>query len=205
MDIGLVSSGGAISQLTVTKGSGCQLAQPIPRPEHHARYRKLSFNPNAPPADYTTDIIVNSSGLPGGFAIPVKYTETSAPWFTKWGFTNTASNVSNIVCPGMVFTIDGFNFGPSKTATSNPSSGKAQTTLAKTQVLFDDVPAALESVVNTPTGAMVTGFAPFELAGKTSTQVQVVYNGVKSPPLNTQRYRRCSPGFLRSTPMARAK
>jgi uncharacterized protein (TIGR03437 family) len=77
----------------------------------------------------------------------------------------------------------GHNFGPSTIAKSNPSSGKAQTTLAKTQVLFDGMPAALYSVQNTPTGSFVSGFAPFELAGKTTTKIEVVYNGVASPPV----------------------
>jgi uncharacterized protein (TIGR03437 family) len=79
--------------------------------------------------------------------------------------------------------IQGYNFGPGTIAKSNPSSAKPQTTLAKTQVLFDDTPAALYYVQNTTTNSIVTGFAPFELAGKTTTNVKVVYNGVPSPPV----------------------
>ena len=55
--------------------------------------------------------------------------------------------------------------------------------LGNTQVLFDGVPAPLYYSVDANGFGQVAGFAPFELAGKTQTSVQVVYNNFKTPPV----------------------
>jgi uncharacterized protein (TIGR03437 family) len=52
-------------------------------------------------------------------------------------------------------------------------------TLAETQVLFDGEPAALVSVA----AGRVVAIAPYDLAGKAQTRVQVVFQGALSAPL----------------------
>ena len=183
MDISLVTSGAALSNISVTKDPAADWLNVMLNQNTTPASVSLSFNPTAKPSNYSTTLVFTSQNSSMTLPVPVEYTSSSTPWFTKWGFTNAASNVSNVVAPGMAFTIYGYQFGPNTIAKSNPSSGKAQTTMSKTQVLFDDVPAALYSVQNTSMNSMVSGFAPFGLSGKTSTQVQVVYNGVKSPPV----------------------
>lgn len=124
-------------------------------------------------------------GAPGGLslAVPVTYAVTNGPWFTQYGFANSASYVSNVVAPGEPFVIFGGDaFGPA--ALAGPalnSNGLVATTIGNTQVLFDGTPAPLYYSVNANGLGQIAGFAPFELAGKTSTNVQVVYNGVTSP------------------------
>jgi len=198
MDISLVTAGAAISNISLTKDPRATWLNVILNQNTTPASASLSFNPTAKLGNYSTTLTFTAPNVTPPLQVPVSYTGSSAPVFTKWGFVNAASNVGNVVAPGEMFTIYGYNFGPTTIAESNPSSGKAPTTLAKTQVLFDNTPAALyaieaeaipnirferDSVQNTPTGSFVIGFAPFELAGKTTTQVQVVYNGVKSPPV----------------------
>ncbi|HLN04434.1 MAG TPA: hypothetical protein VK335_34415 [Bryobacteraceae bacterium] len=183
MDISLVTAGAAISNISFTKDPSATWLNVILNQNTTPASASLSFNPTAKPSNYSTTLTFTAPNLSTPLQVPVEYTSSSAPWFTKWGFVNAASNVSNVVAPGEMFMILGHNFGPGTIAKSNPSSGKAQTTLAKTQVLFDGTPAALYSVQNTSTNSFVSGFAPFELAGKTTTNVKVVYNGVASPPV----------------------
>ena len=183
MDISLVTSGEALSNISVTKDPAATWLNVILNQNTTPASASLSFNPTAKTANYSTTLTFKSPNLLMPLEVPVEYNSTSGPWFTRWGFVNAASNVSDIVAPGEVFTIFGHNFGPTTIAKSTPNATKDQTTLAKTQVMFDDTPAPLSSVQNAPTGSFVTGFAPYELAGKTTTKVKVVYNGVASPPV----------------------
>ncbi len=132
--------------------------------------------------NYSTTITFNS---PGGISttLPVSLTAAPAPWFTIYGFGHSASYVNTVVAPGEPFVIFGGDpFGPSSIA--GPilgSDGLVPTNVGNTQVLFDGTPAPIYySVDNNGTG-QVAGFAPFELTGKTTTNVQVVYNNVASP------------------------
>ena len=143
----------------------------------------LSVN-SAAAGVYSTTLQFSAPGVPG-VSVPVTYTVAPAPWFTKFGFDHSASYVSDATAPGEPFVIfGGDSFGP---ATLAPPSlgpdGRAVSILGNTQVLFDGVPTPLYySVDNNGTG-QVAGFAPFGLTGKTQTNVQVVYNGVASPPV----------------------
>jgi uncharacterized protein (TIGR03437 family) len=143
----------------------------------------LSAN-NAAVGNHST--ILNFSS-PGGIAlsVPVTYAVTQGPWFTRYGFANSASYVNNVVAPGEPFVLFGGDaFGP---ATLAPPAlgpdGRAVSMLGNTQVLFDGTPAPLYYSVDANGIGQVAGFAPFSLATKTSTNVQVVYNGVTSPPV----------------------
>lgn len=143
----------------------------------------LSANPPSG-GNYSTTLQFNS---PGGInlSVPVTATVTQAPWFTIYGFANSASYVSTVVAPGMPFVLFGQDaFGPS--AIAGPTlgtNGLVPTTLGLTQVMFDGTPASLYYSLNNNGIGQVAGFAPFELAGKSTTSVQVVYNGVTSPPV----------------------
>jgi uncharacterized protein (TIGR03437 family) len=101
------------------------------------------------------------------------------------GFTHSASYVSDVVAPGEPFVIfAGDAFGPPTLAgPALNSNGLVATTIGNTQFLFDGTPAPLYYSLNANGIGQIAGFAPFELATKTSTNVQVVYNGVTSPPV----------------------
>jgi uncharacterized protein (TIGR03437 family) len=91
---------------------------------------------------------------------------------------NAASWVQGTVSPGMIVTISVPGFGP---ATTVPQQLSADGTLVTTllggaQVLFDGVPAPMLYAASGQFGAVV----PYEVAGMSSTQMQVQYQGVAS-------------------------
>jgi uncharacterized protein (TIGR03437 family) len=96
------------------------------------------------------------------------------------GIVNSASYVGGGLAPGEIVAIFGSGMGPGTPASLQlNSSGSVATTLAGVQVLFGGVAAPLVYVQATQVNAVV----PYEVAGKTSTQVQVVYQGQNSNTL----------------------
>ena len=70
----------------------------------------------------------------------------------------------------------GTNMGPSSIVTLQVSNGIVTNSLAGTQVLFDGVAAPMVYTLKGQVSAVV----PYGVAGKTSTQVQVSYQGAVS-------------------------
>jgi uncharacterized protein (TIGR03437 family) len=141
----------------------------------------VSVDPTVPRTNNLATLTVGAAGHTP-LAMPFTFNTTSPPWFTKWGFSSTASYVGNVVAPGEQFIIFGYNFGPPTIAGPElGADGSAVTMLANTQVLFDNRPAPLYYVVNTPTFSLITGFAPFEINGQGETQVQVRSNNQGFP------------------------
>ena len=74
----------------------------------------LSVNSTATPNKYSTTLQLTSPQEPGAsFPILVTFNDEPSPWFTRYGFTHSASYVSQVVAPGMPFLIGGGEFGPS--------------------------------------------------------------------------------------------
>lgn len=113
--------------------------------------------------------------------IPVTLTVSPGAGPVINGVTNAASGTPGQVSPGEFITIYG-----SAMAQSTPSqlsltkTNTISTSLSGTQVLFDGVAAPLTYVSATQINAIV----PYELHGKTATQLQVSYNGVPSTPVS---------------------
>lgn len=94
--------------------------------------------------------------------------------------TNAASFAPGSVAPGELVTIFGNNIGPTQLVSSSyDSGGTLPTAVANVQVLFDNVPAPLIYAA----AGQVSAIVPFGVFGRTTTRVQVVYNGASS---NTQ-------------------
>lgn len=90
---------------------------------------------------------------------------------------NVASYANGPVSPGEMVIIFGAAMGPTPLVKWQlDTQGKVATTVSGVQVLFDGIAAPLIYVSQAQISAMV----PYGLAGKTATQVQVVYNGVAS-------------------------
>ncbi len=129
---------------------------------------------------YTGSITVAPAGLSGGgqvVTVTLKVgTGISTP--TVSAVINAASGASGTVAPGMAVAIFGTGLGPQTGASFvNPASGQTVATMLDgTQVLFDGVAVP---VLYTQDG-QVNAIAPFDLAGKATTMLQVEYNGVKS-------------------------
>ena len=93
------------------------------------------------------------------------------PWLTV---QNAASGTAGTVAPGEIVTLQGYGLGPA-TAAVAPSQAPVDQ-LGGTQVTFGGVAAPVFSAQS----QQVTVQVPWEIAGQTSTEVVVTYNG--GPP-----------------------
>ena len=93
---------------------------------------------------------------------------------------NAASYTGGGVAPWEIVTIFGTEIGPSQPVALqvNPD-GRLATMLADTRVLFDGIPAPLLYVSGMQTSAIV----PSAVAGKSTVDVQVEHDGVRSVPV----------------------
>src|SRR5271157_271431 len=90
---------------------------------------------------------------------------------------NVASYGNGPISPGEMVVIFGSGMGPSSVVGLQlDQQGRVANTLSQVQVLFDGNPAPLIYVSAQQISAMV----PYGLAGKSSTQIQVVYQGSTS-------------------------
>jgi uncharacterized protein (TIGR03437 family) len=89
---------------------------------------------------------------------------------------NAANYNADAVSPGEIVALFGTNMGPASIVTLQVSNGAVTNSLAGTQVLFDGVAAPLVYTLKGQVSAVV----PYGVAGKSSTQVQVVYQGSAS-------------------------
>lgn len=92
---------------------------------------------------------------------------------------NAASYAEGSIAPGELITLRGLGFGPETgavTSVSGSSASAVPTDLAGVRVFFDGIPAPLLYVQSLQINAQ----APWELAGKTTTQVHVEYNGAST-------------------------
>jgi uncharacterized protein (TIGR03437 family) len=93
------------------------------------------------------------------------------------GIVNSASYAGGRVSPGEVVVIFGSGFGPDALAGSQlDNRGYVSTSLANTQVLFDGVAAPMIYAV----AGQVSAVVPYEIRGKSATQVQVAYQNLAS-------------------------
>jgi uncharacterized protein (TIGR03437 family) len=91
---------------------------------------------------------------------------------------NAASYAAPPVAPGEIVAIYGTAIGPSTLVRPQlTTDGKSLTKLlGGTRVLFDDTPAAMIYTLDT----QVSAVAPYDVSGKTTVNVTVEYNGVRS-------------------------
>jgi uncharacterized protein (TIGR03437 family) len=90
------------------------------------------------------------------------------------------SGIPSAIAPGELVALRGVGIGPESGVSGTPAGGvggRLPTELAGVEVYFDEFAAPLMYVQSQQINVAV----PWEIAGRTSTQVHVVYNGV---PLN---------------------
>jgi uncharacterized protein (TIGR03437 family) len=127
-------------------------------------------------ATRTGNIHVNAGG---GFQFLYTVTQAAASpaATTVAAVSNVGNYATDAVSPGEIVAIFGQNMGPPAPGVPlQISGGLLTTTLGGTQVLFDSVPAPIIFSRDTQVNAIV----PYGVKGKTSTQVQVSYNGAIS-------------------------
>ena len=114
---------------------------------------------------------------PGSFVVTVTQQALPPPPMQLNAVVNAASNVGSAVSPGEIVTLYGVNIGPTSPASFQVNTdGTYAKSLGATSVLFDGVPAGIIYV----SAAQVNAVSPYGLAGKSTTQVQVEYQGVLS-------------------------
>src|SRR5207237_5302251 len=106
--------------------------------------------------------------------VTVSLTVGRRPIFQTSDVRNLASFQSGPIAPGEMLSVKGTGFGgPSDLVAGPDPSHRLPIKLGETQVFFDGVPAPL--LLAGP--ATLTIFAPYEIAGKTSTRMTVVFQG----------------------------
>jgi uncharacterized protein (TIGR03437 family) len=93
----------------------------------------------------------------------------AANFFPAITLENSASYVANTVVPGELVSIQGYGIGPAAGLVSSPVTG-----LGGVQVFFDNFAAPITYAQ----ADQINAQAPWEIAGQTTTQVRIVYNGV---------------------------
>jgi len=103
---------------------------------------------------------------------------TSKPSIVANGILNAASFRGGPVAAGEIVTIYGTLMGPAEIKTLELTSDRTgiTTELARTRVLFDDVPAPIIYTTDKQLSCIV----PFEVQGKPSVKVKVEYRGAQS-------------------------
>lgn len=131
--------------------------------------------------NYSGTITISSPLSPTPVVVNVTLSVSSIPLPTIIGIRNAASGVTGSIAPGENITIYGSGIGPAATAYLQlAAGGKVSTNIGSTQVLFDGVTAApIIYASDKQTSVMV----PYEVAGRATTAITVVYQGVSSAPL----------------------
>ena len=96
---------------------------------------------------------------------------------------NAAGLTPNLVSPGEIVSLFGNGMGPASGVEAGlDANGRFPTSLAGVRVLFDGIAAPLLYA----RADQINAVAPFGLAGKSSTQIQIEYQGIQSDSLNTR-------------------
>ncbi len=102
------------------------------------------------------------------------------PQVTSAGVVHAASFRTGPVAPGLIVSIFGSGIGPFTADGGRLDfSGGVDSFVRDTKVLFDGIPAPLVYVQ----GGQVNAIVPYSVAGRTTTQLEIEYLGVKSNPV----------------------
>jgi len=142
----------------------------------------VSINPAAltVAGSYTGTVTFSSPSALTTAKVNVTLAVVAVPTPVITGIQNVASYTTGAVSPGENIVIYGTGVGPSTLGGLQlTSSGTVATIVSGTQVYFDANPAPIVYVSANQTSVIV----PVEVAGRTTTQITVVNQGVASSPL----------------------
>jgi uncharacterized protein (TIGR03437 family) len=132
--------------------------------------------------DGKPDLLIAGTSPPSLTALLNNTAALATPQITLAGIGNAANYVAGKVSAGEIIVVYGLNFGPAALAQLHYTNGIADTTVGNTGIYFDNVAAPMIYAVAGSPGVL-SCVVPYGVAGKTSTQVQVEYNGVKGNTL----------------------
>ena len=176
----LTSSGGT-APFSVTVSGTSSWLQVSPASGTTPATLAVSINPQGLTANtYTGTITIASPYSVAPVNLVVTLAVAAVPQPVVVAIKNAASWLPGAVAPGENVVIGGTGIGPATIAKAqfSPSGGLA-TTIGETQVLFDNTPAPIIYAWATQTAVMV----PYEIAGRPTTSIRVVYRGVASEPV----------------------
>jgi uncharacterized protein (TIGR03437 family) len=141
----------------------------------------VAINPTALIAGaYSGTITISSPSALTTATVNVGLAVAAIPPPVITGIQNDAGYTTGAVSPGENIVIYGTGIGPAQTAALQlTSGGTVATTAGATQVFFDGNAAPIIYASANQTSVMV----PHEVAGRTTTQIAVIYQGVSSSPL----------------------
>jgi uncharacterized protein (TIGR03437 family) len=134
----------------------------------------------------TSDINVSGNSLTATFpaysmtllVIPQAQSAMRVPQPVVAAVTSAAWSDTSGISPGEIVTIWGQSLGPANGALAQPAAGLWGSSFSGVQVFFNGNPAPIYYVSGTQLNAIV----PYEVAGQTSVNVVVVYQGNASAP-----------------------
>ncbi len=109
----------------------------------------------------------------GSLAYTITQLAPATPSASLKSVASAANYNADAVSPGEIVALFGDNMGPDKIVTLQVNNGTVTNLLAGTQVLFDGVAAPMVYTLKGQVSAVV----PYGVAGKSTTQVQVSYQG----------------------------
>jgi len=126
-------------------------------------------------------ISISAQGvLANPIVVNVTFTVAALPVPQPVTIASNASGVSGAIAPGGLLTIKGTLLGPTTAASFRVNSqGGVDSTLSGVQVLFDNIPGTPIYVSAT----QINVIAPYEIGGRLSVNVVVVYQDQQSPPI----------------------
>ncbi len=111
---------------------------------------------------------------PAAVAVSLDNVLSASPFFP--GPNGVGQPPAEALAPGKVIRVVGRNIGPAVQTPGSIDGGVLATNVAGVQVTFDGVAAPLLYESSTEIGCIV----PYAIAGRSTTTMQVTYNGVKS-------------------------
>ena len=168
-------TGGGLASLFTVQQSGASWLTVTPTNGVAPATLTLSVKPGAlTPGTYAATITVTGTGSAKGSAVVAVALDVLTGSVTIAKVVNAASYQEGAIAPGELVTFFGSNLGPGTPALLTlDSSGKVATLVDGVQVLFDGTPAPL--IYAGPT--QVSAVAPYDLAGRSDTTVQVSFQG----------------------------
>jgi uncharacterized protein (TIGR03437 family) len=179
-----VQAGGTATSFTVTtqttNGGSTWLAA-TPMSGTTPASITVSVNPSGlAPGTYQGTVLIGAANALAAVPVQVTLNVVATPKPVITSIQNGASYFLGAVSPGENVTMKGSGLGPATlTMGQLGQNGFVATTIANTQVIFDNIAAPIIYVSATQTSVMV----PYEVFGRPQTTVTVAYQGVTSDPV----------------------
>jgi uncharacterized protein (TIGR03437 family) len=134
-----------------------------------------------PVGSYSGSLTISAANSVTPLTIAVSLNIQAIPAPVVIAIVNAASYIPGAVSPGENIVITGTGIGPPQLAGPQLSTpGTLSTNVGNTQVLFDGVAAPILYASSAQTSVIV----PYGIAGRPTTNVQVIYMGMASAPLS---------------------